>query len=494
MTWSARIAQLAARHPEKPAIVFVPREGEHRTVACAELDRASNRAARLLATRGAGSSSTVVVALPNCPEHYFATLGAWKVGALVLPLNPRLPAPERDALLDVAREPVVVHDWEEPPPRPSVTLGELRDLSGRDAAPLPDVVPRPGKAIASGGSTGRPKIIIDPRPWVYVPGEVTAGMTGTMGMRPGQVQMIAGALYHNTPFGWGLLGLFEDHTLIVMEKFDAARFVDLVERYRVSFSYTVPTMMHRIARLPDIRRRDLSSLEAVFSTAAPCAPWLKRFWIDLIGPEKVNEAFGAAEAVGACIIRGDEWLEHPGSVGRAWNCDLKILDDRCEEVPTGEVGEIYMRPHAPGPTYEYRGAAPVRTSPEGYMTVGDMGWVDEAGYLFLADRRVDMIISGGANIYPAEVEAALTEHPQVADVAVIGIPDEEWGKRVHAVVQPVDAAQAPSAAELDAHVRRRIASYKVPRSYELVPYLPRDDAGKIRRSALAAERGRPQPG
>jgi len=488
MTWGARIRQLAQTRPEKPAIIFVPREGDHRPVSYAELDRASRQAAHLLAARGTDSNSTVVVALPNCPEHYFATLGAWQLGALVLPLNPGLPPRERDALLALTEHPVVVHDWEENPACPAVRHPELWDLSGWESAPLPDIVPRPGKAIASGGSTGRPKIIIDPNPWVRVPGMSESDVLWEMGMRPGQIQMIAGALYHNTPFGWGLLGLFEDHTLILMEKFDAARFVDLVERYRVTFSYTVPTMMHRLARLPDIKHRDLSSLEAVFSTAAPCAPWLKRFWIELIGPDKVNEAFGAAEAVGACTISGREWLEHPGSVGRPRRSDLKILDEDFRELPAGEVGEIFMRPHVQGPTYQYWGAPPVKTSPEGYMSVGDMGWVDQEGYLFLADRRVDMIISGGANIYPAEVEAALTEHPDVADVAVIGVPAEEWGKKVHAVVQPVHFEQAPTAQELDLHMRQRLASYKVPRSYELVVQLPRDEAGKIRRSALAARR------
>src|SRR5262249_18349048 len=150
---------------------------------------------------------------------------------------------------------------------------------------------------------------------------------------------------------------------------------------------------------------------------------------------------------------------------------------------TGEVGEIFFRLFDPEPTYYYIGSPPVKSTPDGFMSVGDMGWVDEEGYLFLADRRVDLIISGGANIYPAEVEAALTEHPAVRDVAVIGLPDDDWGKIVHAVIQPRDAANPPAIRALDAHCRERLAAYKVPKSYEFVAALPRDDTGKIRRSA-----------
>ncbi len=178
------------------------------------------------------------------------------------------------------------------------------------------------------------------------------------------------------------------------------RVVDAIERHKVNFGFLAPTMMQRIVRLPDVQERDFSSVEAFFHTAAPCPPWLKRAWIDLIGPEKLYEGFGATEAVGSCRIRGDEWLEHPGSLGRPVNCDLAILDEDWQPVPTGEVGEIFMRPHSEKPTYSYIGSDPARTTPDGFVSVGDMGWVDDEGYLFLADRRTDLIITGGANVYP----------------------------------------------------------------------------------------------
>jgi bile acid-coenzyme A ligase len=247
--------------------------------------------------------------------------------------------------------------------------------------------------------------------------------------------------------------------------------------------------MQRIAALPDLGARDFSSVEAVASTGAPCPPWLKRTWIGLVGARQVTEIFGATEFLGFTIIRGDEWLEHPGSVGLPFGTELRILDEAGCEVPPGEVGEIFMRRQPPvAETYRYLGAAPVTTTPDGFSSVGDLGWVDKLGYLFLADRRTDLIITGGANVYPAEVEAALTEHPDVADVVVIGVPDHEWGKRVHAVVQPRLGLIPPTPAALDRHCRERLVAYKAPKTYEFVTDFPRNDAGKIQRSALATAR------
>jgi bile acid-coenzyme A ligase len=486
ISYGRRLSMLAAEHPDKPALIFSPVEGAERIVTWGELDRASNRAARLFADRGVDDRSLVVVGLPNGPEHYVATFAAWKLGALVLPLKATLPGRERDQILETGAPALVVADWEGIA-FPLLTVADLRRADEYSNAPLPDVVPHPGKSIGSGGSTGRSKIIVDPKPLARVP--LGPGEVGNAGLRNGQVQLIAGPLYHNSPFSWGHFGLFEDHTLVLMERFDAARALDLIERHRVNFAFLAPTMMKRMIEVPGVHARDLSSIEAIFQTAAPCPPWLKRAWIALIGGEKLHEGFGSTEAIGHTNIRGDEWLRHPGSVGRPpADCELRILDEDFREVPQGEVGEIFFRLRDPEPTYYYIGSPPVKTSPDGFKSVGDMGWVDEDSYLYLADRRVDLIISGGANVYPAEVEAALTEHPGVSDVAVIGLPDADMGKTVHAVVQPRDPANPPAVADLDVHCRKRLASYKVPRSYEFVDGLPRDDTGKIRRSAMAAER------
>jgi bile acid-coenzyme A ligase len=479
---------LAADHPEKTAVVIVARNGTQRSVPWYELDRFSNQVARFLAERLVGQGSMVVVGLPNCLEHFLVTIAVWKLGGCVLPLRASLPMKERDQILKVAQPGLVVADWNELPEivLSSMVLGLAGDFS--DSA-LPDRISHPGKAIASGGSTGLPKIIVDPRPWAMLQGEIVDSLGQWAGMRPDQIQLVAGPLYHNAPFCWSHFGLFEDHTLIVMEHFDAAHAVDLIEHHRVRFTFLVPTMMARIIRLPNVQRRDLSSVEAIYHTAAPCPIWLKQAWIDLIGAEKLYEIFGATEGVGFTSIRGDEWLRHRGSVGTPRGAELRIIGDDGGELSVNQIGEIFMRPKKRElATYEYVGSAPARTTTDGFVGLGDLGWVDEDGYLFIADRRVDLIISGGANIYPAEVETALTEHPAVVDAAVIGVSDEDWGKRVHAIIRPLDLTAPPLIGELDAHCRERLAAYKVPKSYEFVQALPREESGKIRRAGLVSER------
>ncbi len=488
VSWGLRMTMLADEHPDKVALYFLPVDGgAHRAVAWRELETSANRVARWMRDLGVNENSSVGIGLWNCVEHFFATIAAWKLGALVLPLRGEMPAIERDAMLDLLNPTLVVSHWTAvsyPNFTPEVMLAESADL---DESPLPDVVAHPGKSIGSGGATGRSKIIVFPGRWELVPGE--RELVGTfIGFRPGQVQLIAGPLYHNSPFSFSHIGLFEDNTLVVMEKFDAAGAVDAIEEYGVQFCFMAPTMMQRIVRLEGVAERDFSSFEGMLHTAAPCPAWLKREWMKLLGPEKVYEAFGSTEAVGATVIRGDEWLEHPGSLGRPSGCDLRILDADGNEAAIGEVGEIYMRPHDKDETYYYIGSDPAKTTPDGFVSVGDMGWLDTDGFLFLADRRVDLIISGGANVFPAEVEAALTEHRDVYDAVVLGIPDGEWGKRVHAVIQAVDTRRPPSVAALDAFCRERLMSYKAPKTYEYVDEMPRMASGKVRRTLMVRER------
>ncbi|HEX5504364.1 MAG TPA: AMP-binding protein [Thermomicrobiales bacterium] len=486
ISYGRRLSTLAARHPDRPAIVFVPDEGEERTISWRELDRTSNRVARLLARSGVAARSLVVIGLPNWPEHYVATLAAWKLGALVLPLAATMPRRERDQVLALGDPALVIADWEGVA-YPMLNAVGLRRAEAFSDRRLPDRIPHPGKAMGSGGATGRPKIIVDPLPQVRTP--LPPGARNFMGLAPGQVQLVAGPLYHNSPFGVSHTGLFEEHTLILMERFNAARAVDLIERHRVNFAFLAPTMMSRIIQLPGVGGRDFSSVDAIFHTAAPCPPWLKRAWIELLGGEKIYEGYGATEAVGYTAIRGDEWLAHPGSVGRPEGCALRILDEDGRDLPPGEIGEIFMRPHDdPRGTYYYLGSPPAKSTPDGFTSVGDLGWVDAEGYLYFADRRVDMIVTGGANVYPAEVEGALSEHPDVGDVIVIGVPDADWGRHVHAIVEPRDATRPPAVMALDTHCRARLTSYKVPKSYEFVDVFPRDASGKVRRSALVEER------
>jgi bile acid-coenzyme A ligase len=489
--YGERIRHLGATRPDDVALTFVAHPDATATqLTWSDLDARSDAFASGLAARGVGPDSLVVVKLRNSVEHLLATLATWKLGACVLPLRADMPARERDPILGLAR-PAVVVSLDPVPGHECVTPAQIETMQDPDWH-LADA--QPGKAVCSGGSTGVPKLIVDPLPWGN-PGAVVGTAEGhaleplaqAIGFRHDQTQLVSGPLYHNGPFGWAYWGLFFGHHLVVLERFTAEVAVDCVERYGVNFMFTVPTMMMRMMRLDGVADRDWSSVESLFHGAASCPRWLKKQWIGLLGPTRVNELYGATEAIGVSAIRGDAWLGREGSVGRPLGCDLRILDDDLREVPTGEVGMIYMRPHHPGPTYEYRGSEPAPSTGDGFITVGDFGYVDDDGYLYIADRRVDLIISGGANIFPAEVEEAVLEHPEVSDVAVIGLPDPEWGHVVHAVVQLVDGSSLTVEALSD-FMRGQLTAYKLPKTYELVARVPRDEAGKLRRSALVAER------
>lgn len=483
-SYGCRIQELAQAHPERTAIIAVGQSGDVIALTWKEYDQWSDAVARLLSARGVRESSLVVVALPNECEHFVAMAGAWKLGARTLALNAKAPVPERAEVLVLAAPAVVIGDWEGCGAIPRSELSDARKQLRTDSISVAEE--RPTRAVASGGTTGRPKIISLTDPVEGVPGDV--GLFGEIGgMAPGQVQLVVGPLYHNMPQLWSHMGLFHDQTLVVMERFDARLAVDLIERYHVSFSAMVPTHLLRMARLPDIGKRDLSSLQAILHSGAACPEWVKRAWIELVGPEKVYEAYGATEAVGVCAIRGDEWLEHPGSVGRPVNCELKILDQSGQECSPGQTGEIFTRPLRDTVSYEYIGSERAKCTDDGFVSVGDLGWTDEKGYLFVADRRVDMIVSGGVNIYPAEIEAALSQHPAVADAVVIGLRDPELGRRIHAIVEPARGFTV-TPEQLLKHCAERLSLAKVPRTLEFVAGLPRNDAGKIRRSLLLEER------
>jgi bile acid-coenzyme A ligase len=234
-------------------------------------------------------------------------------------------------------------------------------------------------------------------------------------------------------------------------------------------------------------RYDVSSLQVVWHLSAPCPPWLKEAWIDWLGAEKIFELYGGTEAQASTIISGTQWLAHRGSVGRPVTGEIKIVGTDGVELPAREVGEVYLRPSDPATkTYRYIGAQ-AKTLGDGWESLGDMGWVDEDGFLYLTDRETDMVLVGGSNVYPAEVEAALDEHPRVRSSCVIGLPDDDLGNRVHAIVQ-TDDGTAVELDELRSFLGERLVRYKVPRSFEFVTEPIRDDAGKVRRSALRAAR------
>jgi bile acid-coenzyme A ligase len=411
-------------------------------------------------------------------------LATWKLGATPQPISSRLPPIERRAIIELANPSLVVGvDPAETPGRATVPAGFEPDPQ-LSPDPLPPTIAASFKAPTSGGSTGRPKLIVGTQVAVW---EALEGFADLLRIPVDGVHLVTGPLYHNGPLTTSLLALLRGSHLVVMSRFDAATTLDLIERHRVDWMYAVPTMMHRIWRLPDAERlrTDLSSLRVVFHMAAPCPPWLKEAWIDWLGGDRILELYGGTEAQAITFLTGSEWLEHRGSVGRVVIGEMMVLDRNGVELPPGEVGEIWMRrgEDAAAP-YRYVGATP-KARPGNWESLGDIGHKDKDGYIYLSDRETDMILVGGANVYPAEIESALEEHPDVASSCVIGLPDEEYGNRVHAIVQTA-APLTPTA--LDEFLRERLAKYKVPKSYEFVAEPLRGDDGKVRRSALRAAR------
>ena len=493
VSFAKRLGDLAALDPDRPALTVGTR-----SLSRLELDRASNRFARGLAERGVGKGDLVTIALPNSIEWFVATAACWKLGAIPQPVSSRLPGPELAAVVELADPPVVIgadparlpgHECLAREDVAAAIAGTLACLVGApDLAPsplddpLPDVVSDAWKAPTSGGSTGRPKLIVSGDPSLV---DLEAGPPLQLGADGALV--MPGPLYHNGPLVWSCHALLWGNHVVVLERFDAEGTLAAIAAHRAHVVYLVPTMMKRILRLPDDVRLgfDLSSLQVVWHLAEPCPAWLKEQWIDWLGPEKIYELYGGTEGQLATVITGVEWLAHRGSVGRPTTGSVKVCDADGNELPAGEQGELWLKSAREKPAYRYVGAD-ARSMAGGWESLGDIGWVDEDGYVYLGDRLSDMILTGGANVYPAEIEAALNEHPLVRSCAVIGLPDDDLGNVVHAIVEA--DPNLVSADDLRAHLADRLVRYKVPRTFELVDVPLRDDAGKVRRAALRAER------
>lgn len=492
VSYGKRLSSLAEMHPEATALVFVAVSGEEHQVDWQQLDQRSNRIARSLERRGIGQRDMVVIELPNSVEHVVCAFGAWKVGACVLPLRWDLPKWERARVLSVAQPAMVIGPHSGDDLWQQTTAAMLEDPAVATDA-VPDRVPDPARATASSGSTGVPKVIRAEGSGTFDLASIENVVANTLGQGPQQLQLVPAPLYHTNGSGLTFTALLQGQSVILMERFVAELALELIERYRVNTLTATTIMLQRMARCLDVSRRDLSSLQSLLHGGAPLPQWLARFWIERIGPTKFFVAYGSSENAGTCFARGDEWLAHPGTVGRPVNTELRIRDEAGRDLPTGETGMICVRrPGQSSPPFAYMGDVSGGIDADGFTALGDLGWVDEEGYLYLADRRVDMIISGGANVYPAEIEGALTEHPQVADAVVVGLPDDEWGERVHAIVMPANPVRPPSTEELRSFCRERLAPYKVPKEFEFVAELPRTEAGKIRRADLANERRPPR--
>ncbi|WP_192808943.1 AMP-binding protein, partial [Actinomadura montaniterrae] len=387
------LTALAAEGPDLPAVTCADR-----TLTRRQLESRANRLARAYEALGVGQGDFVTVALPNGTEFFEACYAIWKLGAVPQPVSHRLPVPELSRIIGLADPSLVIgvpvdgRAW--------VPAGFEPD-PGLDEAPPPSRTSPAWKAPTSGGSTGSPKLIVSGST-----GRLdTAAIAARYHLRPGQVQLVPGPLYHNAPLLLSMVGTFLGQHVIVLPRFDARTALAEIGRHRVNVVNLVPTMMARMLRVLDAEpgSHDLRSLEVVWHMGAPCPQWLKRRWIGLLGAERLHEMYGATEAIALASIGGREWLARPGSVGRPVVGEIRVVGPDGEPVPPGDVGDVVMRrPAGSPPTYRYIGAQ-ARTYEGGWESLGDMGWLDEDGYLYLADRDTDMLLVGGANVYPAEV-------------------------------------------------------------------------------------------
>ncbi|WMT76098.1 AMP-binding protein [Bradyrhizobium sp. Ash2021] len=455
------------------------------TLTWEQLERGANRRARAFAAKGVKPGDFVAIGLPNSNAFFETSFAVWKCGATPTSLSWRLPRGEAAAVLEILKPALVVGgeaDWNAPNALPANFVPD-----GFSDEPLNNPVARYWKAMTSGGSTGRPKVILDHNPAV-----VDTAAAPLLGMPLGASLLNPGPLYHNAPFIVSHSALFAGGRVTGLVKFDAEETLRLIEANRVQWVNFVPTMMHRIWALPEAVRNgyDLSSLQIVFHMAAPMPPWLKEKWIGWLGPERIWELYGGTERQGACVISGVEWLAHRGSVGKIGETSgLRIIGEDGRDVAPGETGEIYFLPNdGAGSTYHYLGAEPKRRA-DGWESLGDIGRLDADGYLYLGDRLADMILRGGANIYPAEVEAAVTAHPDVRSCVVVGLPDPEFGQRVHAILELREAADAKDVVDgMGGFLADQLSRYKHPESFEIVSVCLRDDSGKVRRTLLRDER------
>ena len=495
----------------KPAVVLHP---SGTVVTFDDLEARANRLAHHFRSRGLREGDAVAILMEN-NEHFHAVMwAARRSGLYYVPINTHLTAAEAAYIVDNSNAKAIVgsdalrrvcEDLAEhlPSGLPPTLLIADGELSGWQSYPE-CVADQPDTPIDdewegdllqySSGTTGRPKGI--KRALAHVaPADAPGLMSALVGvwMHPGAVYLSPAPLYHTAPSVWSMNVQAAGHTTVVMEKFDAEGCLEAIARHRITHGQFVPAMFTRMLKLPeDVRNSyDVSSLERVIHAAAPCPVEIKKQMIDWWGPI-VDEYYASSEAHGSTLISADEWLTHPGSVGRPMSGGLHILDENGDEAPVGQPGEIYFEG---GNSFEYLND-PEKTassrSAQGWMTVGDIGYLDEEGYLYLTDRRHHMIISGGVNIYPQEAENLLVTHPKVMDAAVFGIPDDEMGQSVKGVVQAVDPADATDAFadELLAWLRERLAHYKCPRSISFEGQLPRTDTGKLYKQELITKYSR----
>ena len=487
----------AAQHPDRPAIIM---SGSGEVTTYRTLDERSNRLAHALREAGLHTGDHLAVMMENGSALLEVTWAAQRAGLYYTAVNSHLRHGEVQHILDdcgaeaffvSARLGDVAKELDLDRIRLRVTVGgevpgfEPYDQVLARGAPTPiDDEAEGREMLYSSGTTGVPKGVrktLSAGP----PGDpesaavLIAMFIGARGIGADAIYLSPAPLYHSAPLVYCMATHRLGGTCVVMESFDAAQCLGAIERYRVTHAQFVPTMFTRMLRLPEEERQahDLSSLQWVVHAAAPCPIPVKREMLEWWGPI-IHEYYAGTEDIGSSQITPEEWLAHPGSVGRPLG-EVHIVGPGDEEVPVGQTGTVYF---AGGREFDYHNdpekTAKMRNA-KGWRTLGDVGHVDEDGYLYLTDRASDMVVSGGVNIYPREAELALAAHPRVIDVAVFGVPDDEMGESLLAVVQADDPAHPPAADELLAWCRDRLAAYKCPRAVTFLDAMPRDPSGKL---------------
>ncbi len=498
----------AEQRPDQPAFIL---DGSGVVVTYRELDDRSNRLAQLFHARGLRFGDHIAILMENNERYLEVAWAAQRSGLYFTPINFHFTAEEAAYIVEDcdARALIVSHGLSElanslSPLLPSAVETRLvvggpvdgyepyeHATAACPAEPLEEELE--GHAMLySSGTTGRPKGIrykLERKP-VGNPDIGLSGFASLYSLDEQTVYLSPAPLYHSAPLQFCIAINRFGGTNVILEHFDPEACLAAIERHRVTHAQFVPTMFVRMLKLPPETRAkyDMSSLQLVIHAAAPCPVEIKRQMIEWLGPI-IFEYYGATEGMGATMISSEEWLAHPGSVGRPFGTEVHILDEEGSPLPIGESGVVWFAPSDRALSFEYH-KDPAKTAQvrdeRGWASVGDMGRLDDDGYLYLTDRRDFMIVSGGVNIYPQEAENLLITHPKVMDAAVFGIPDPEMGERVHAVVQPIDMADAGPAleAELLTFCREHLAKYKCPKAVDFDPELPRQPTGKLYKRLL----------
>lgn len=500
MLMGKALAHSAQRHPHKTAIIF-----EDRSWTYGEFNARVNRLAHALSGLGLGKGDKLAVLALNGPEYLEIYHATAKLGVWMVPINHRLKAPEmayriihsQASGLALGPEFVLLYDGLPAEVRQAVAgcllvLGEgpatagahsYEELLATSSEAEPDVDLHHEDILFigyTGGTTGRSKGALTSNR------AIVAGYLYKVldfGLGPGEVTLNPGPFWHTAPRNFTSLALYMGGTAVVMKNFDPAEYLRLVAQHKVTYSFLVPTMFSAILALPDHRSYDTSSFKVLTSGGSPLPTPVKEAAMERFGPV-LNEFYAATETLIITNIGAKDMARKTRSVGRpVWDAFVKIVDQDGKEAPTGEVGEIYLKGPSLFSGYFRDEAKTAESFRNGWFTLGDMGRVDEEGFLYIVDRRTDMVISGGENIYPSEIEEVLLRHPKIAEVAVIGVPDATWGETLKAVVV-LKAGQASSFEEIKGYCGRHLADYLKPRSVDFVDALPRSPVGKVLKRKL----------